>query len=183
MTLPQAKRLIARQAGKVSLQSLEKVFLDRRVNPRLVETVLLNNTNEKVLDKVRDYFVKRLVAGDKYALNILLRASDEGINKNAESRVRVVNSLRNLAKKGEFKVLTGLLRALKDSNTGIRWLAISGLKHLAQKGELGALPGLLEAVNGLDMIPKQYAISGLKSLAKLRNKQAQKKLIQLKETW
>jgi len=149
MTILQAKRLLARQVGKVTSTSLRKVFLARRVNPRLVETILLNNTNQAVLIKVRDYFVERVVAGDKRALNVLLRASDESLNKNRESRVR----------------------------------AVFGLWNLAQKGEASVLPGLLRAANDSDILIRPYAVGGLKSLAKLRNKQAQKKLIQLKETW
>ena len=184
MTLTQAKRLVARQAGKVSLKSLKKVFLSRRVNPRLAESVLLNNANENVLIKVRDFLVKRvIIASDKSALNVLVRASDEGLNKNWESRLHAVKGLETLAKKGELKVLPGLLKAVNDSDAIVRLCAVDGLRILALKGEAGVLPGLLVAVKDSDANVMWHAVSGLKSLAELGNKQAQKKLILLGKTW
>jgi len=179
MTLKLAKRLQERQAGKVSLKSLGKVFLGKRVNSRLVETIFLNNTNENVLGKVRDYLVKRVVAKDKRALNILLCASDEGLNKNLKSRVNAVLGLRNLSFKSELSVLPSLLRAVNDSNAEVRGNAVVGLRVLAKKGETGVLLGLLRAVSDSDAIVRLHAFSGLKSLAKLGNKQAQEKLNQI----
>jgi len=183
MTLKQSQRLLARQAGKVSLKSLDKVFLGQRVNSRLVETIFLNSSNEKVLNVVRDFFVERVVAGDKRALNVLLRASDEGLNKNFESRLRAIFGLRSLAKRGELKVLPGLLKAGRDFNVGVRWSAVGGLRSLARDGELGVLLGLLRAVSDSDMIVRLHAVSGFRYLARLKNKQAQKKLKQIGETW
>jgi len=183
MTLKLAKRLQERQAGKVSLKSLEKVFLGQKVNPRLVETILLNNTNNLVLDKVRDYFIARVVVGDKCALNILVRASDEGLNKNVRSRLYAVDGLRNLAENGELSALPGLSRIMNDSDEDVRSHAVGGLLNLAQKGELGALPGLLKAVNDSNSVVRWRAVSGLQHLARLKNKQAQEKLKQIYEEW
>jgi len=217
MTLKIAKRLQERQVGKISLKSLEKVFLARRVNPRLVETIFLNSSNEKVLDNVHDFLVERVVAGDKRALNVLLRASDESLNKNLESRLRAVDGLEylalrrelgvwigllraasdsdtgvrrsaisgfvSLASHGELKVLPSLLRAVGDSDALVRWNAVDGLKQFALKGEAGALPGLLKALKDSDVGVSTRAVLGFKYLAKLGNRQAQEKLIQLKETW
>jgi len=138
MTLKQAKRLVARQAGKVSLKSLDKVFLGQRVNSRLVETIFLNNINEKVLGKVLDYLVECVGAGDKRALNVLLRTSDEGFNKNWVSRFYAVFGLHRLAQKGELGVLPGLLRVVNDSESGVRPFAVNGLQSLARFKNLQA---------------------------------------------
>ena len=183
MTLPQAKRLLARQAGKISLRGLEKVFLARRVNSRLAETILLNSSDPAVLLKIRDFFVERVIAKDKRALNVLLRASDEGLNKNSESRFRAVNGLWSLAQRGESGVLPGLLKAVKDSDETVRWHAAGGLLTLALKGEVGVLPGLLSAVNDSKSGVRLHAVSGLRSLAELGDRKAQEKLKQIGETW
>ena len=144
MTLKLAKRLQERQAGKISSNSLKKVFLARRVNSRLVESILLNNTNEKVLGEVCDFLVERVAAKDKRALNVLLRTSDESLNKNVGSRWYAVDGLWRLAENGELGVLPSLLKAGNDSNLSVWLHAVEGLKHFAKLGNLQAQKKLIQ---------------------------------------
>ena len=144
MTLKQSQRLVARQAGKISLATWEKVSSDKRINPRLAESIFFNSSNGNVLDRVHYFLIERVVAGDKSALNVLVRASDEGLNKNMESRQRAVFGLRNLAFEGELGALPGLLKAVNDSDVSVRSYAVSGLRYLAKVGNKQAQEKLIQ---------------------------------------
>jgi hypothetical protein len=176
MTLKVARKLVAWQAKRVSENSWKKILSNGRVNPRLVESVLFNNSNSKVLQLARVYFEKRVLKGDKRALGVLVRASDESVNKNVESRQVAVWVLGNLAGEGVVGVLPGLLNAIKDSDYLVKRSAVWGLKNLAGEGVVDVLPVLLNAVKDSDAEVRRNAVFGLESLAKKGIVEAKKAL-------
>jgi hypothetical protein len=170
----QSKRLGNRQAGKISLYGAKSLLKQKRVNPVLIKTILLNSTDSKVLDVLLDYFVERAKKGDLGSMGILNRFAVEKINPNLVSRKKVLETLRNLALSGDARGIRGLLVGVKDSDSINRYHSLSGLRALSKKGDVRVLPGLLVGVKDSDVGNRSLALGGLRLLSRRGSAEAKK---------
>jgi len=146
MTLPQAKRLLVRQAGKVTQKSVA-LFLKHKINYRLARCIFLSAQDESALSTLQTYFVARILKGHTKDILFLNNSAFKENNPNAKSRSSALLCLESLAEKGIDGVLPGLQNGLNDSarayfmKDGIagywvtnREVAEEGIRALAKKG-------------------------------------------------
>jgi len=172
MTLPQAKRLNARQAGRVSARGFDLIAKQKRINPKLVREILLNATNEYLIGKVLGYVIEKAQKGEASAVNSLSKLVSEGFNPNSKIRGMVLAGMRFMTRANDLRTLPVLLIALNDSVTENRLEALRRFIELAEKGEDKAMFGFVKGINDPVFENHLLALRGIQILSEQNNPDA-----------
>jgi len=175
MTLKLAKRLQARQAGKISLAIFDELFEKRSViNQKLLRDIFRNTTNMRIREKIANYYTADKRKRDAKVIGFLNRSAVEKFNANPASRESSLRLLIYLAREGETRTIRGLSLGVRDSSKTHRRVALLGLREFSKRGNPSALPALAEGVKDKDEKNRELALDGLKDLYAHGNTKAMK---------
>jgi hypothetical protein len=180
LTLKRASNLLKSQARGIGHNALSRMLGSKKVNPALIESILLNSEQEVVINRAASFLRYWASGGKKSAFRILTRTANEKFNLNQESRLASMNALfeiLSLDAKKEKEILPMLIIGVSDSNYKIRQTAVKGLKILAKEGIKETTSPLFKAANDDYLDIRELASSANLALAKHGVKEAAPGLI------
>lgn len=149
MTQNRARALNKWQAGNTTPKGFQ-LLSKKRISPKLIKTIF-STVSEETLCKILDNLFLNVDKEKERSISILNLAVNEKITPSYATRNHTIQLLRELAAKGEERVLPGLLEGFKDSNKENRAWAADGLALLIRRN-----PKINQKViEGLDRLARE----------------------------